>query len=286
MTKTGYSKNILRKRTYGGSEYVKLTVLLTDFLLLNLLFTVLLWLDNDLVPRYFSVNTKISVLLMNFTMVIAEYSYHTIIERRLVGYMEIASNSLKLVLTQSVLMYVALRFMDSRTGFFRYMLIFTGSFYAIILVSRIVGRWGLSKLREHGMNSQTVLFVGHDPALVQLYESLTQSASIGYRVLGYYLDQEIKNGPKALKRLGNMEDLKAQLGRWDEDPTAEIGLHEIFCSLPHDEGDLVRRIIRSCDKSVIRFYYVPRIFEDRELELKLHHLGNYTLFTNRVEPLV
>lgn len=286
MTKTGYNKENLRKRTYGGSEYVKAAVLLADFLLLNLLFAVLLWLDNDLVPRYFSDNTKITVLLMNFTMVIAEYYYHTIIQKRLVGYMEIARNCLKLVLTQSVMMYVALRFMDSYTGFFRYMLIFTGAFYAVMVVSRIVERWALKKLREHGRNSQTVLFVGHDPALVQLYNSLTQSASVGYRVLGYYSDQEIKDGPKALKRLGNIEDLNAKLDKWDEDPTAKIGVHEIFCSLPHDEANLVRRIIRSCDKSVIRFYYVPRIFEDRELELKLDHLGNYTLFTNRVEPLV
>jgi putative colanic acid biosynthesis UDP-glucose lipid carrier transferase len=285
MTGTDYCKDVLRKKTYGGSEYVEVAVLFTDFLLLNLLFTALLWMDNDLVPKYFSENTRITLLVMNFTMVIAEYYYHTIVQKRLVSYMEIARNCLKLVLTQSVLMYVLLRILNNSGGFFRYMLIFATTFYAVMIVSRIAERWALNKLRAHGKNSLTVLFIGHDPALVQLYNSLTQSASVGYRILGYYSDQEIQNGPEELKRLGNIEDLNARLDKWDEDPTAEIGLNEVFCSLPHDEGGLVRRIIRSCDKSVIRFFYVPRIFEDQELDLKIHHMGNYTLFTNRVEPL-
>ncbi|MGI6242204.1 MAG: undecaprenyl-phosphate glucose phosphotransferase [Prevotella sp.] len=286
MKKTNYKKEVLQKRVYGGSEYVKIAVLAIDFLLLNLLFAALIWLDKDLVPQYFTKYTKMSVLVMNFTMVIAELYYHTIVQRRLVGTLEIARNCMKLVLTQSVLMYVLLRLLNNSGGFFRYMLIFAGALYAVIIVSRFIERWTLNKLRAHGRNTQTVLFVGHDPALVELYNSLTESASVGYRILGYYSIQKIKNCPEGLEYLGDVEDLKARLDQWDENPTIEKGINEVFCSIPHDEAGLVQRIMHSCDKSVIRFFYVPRIFEDQELNLKMQHFGNYTLFTNYVEPLV
>ena len=38
------------------------------------------------------------------------------------------------------------------------------------------------------------------------------------------------------------------------------GLDEIFCSLSHKESDQIVKIMRFCDKNVVHFYYLPRLF--------------------------
>ncbi len=286
MVQSNSSESFKERRGHNGSEYVKASVFIFDFVLLNLLFLVLNMILGPDVPKYIVEYTKFSVLVMNFAMLVAEYFFHTIVQRRLVKFRSVVFNTCKLVGMQVVLMFLLLRLISDGTGFFRYTVIFGVSLYSVIILSRVFELWALKYLRIHGRNSQTILMVGSDPALLRLYNEFTMSAAVGYRVLGYFADQPIANCPAELKRLGNMKDLNARLDEWDSNPLSEIAINEVFCSLPHDEGDQVMRIMRSCDKSVIRFFYVPRIFEDYEMNLKMQRFGDYTVFTNHCEPLI
>ncbi|MBM6992476.1 MAG: undecaprenyl-phosphate glucose phosphotransferase [Prevotella sp.] len=285
MAKNDISGSLKRIKGRSGSEYFKAAVFVLDFLLLNLLFLGFNLTMKDAVPLYFDKFTKFTVLVMNFSMLVSEYFFHSIVQIRLIKFGDIISNTLKLVLTQVALMFLWLRLISDGAGFFRFMVIFAVTLYTVIIFSRVMEFWALNVLRRKGRNSQTVLFVGNDPSLLRLYNSLTTSASVGYRVLGYYADSTFKKGPDSLRYLGTLQELNAQFDEWDANPLQEIPLHEIFCSLPHDESDQVKRIMRSCDKSVIRFYYVPRIFEDYEINLKMQSFGEYTVFTNHLEPL-
>ena len=47
----------------------------------------------------------------------------------------------------------------------------------------------------------------------------------------------------------------------------------------------MRRIMEFCDKNVIRFYYVPRIFSNIQLSLRPEKFGDTVIFTNHHEPL-
>lgn len=285
MEKNSTSDHVRFKRGQNGSEVVKAAVLAFDFALLNLLLLLLNHLLADEVPAYIDTYTKFTVFVMNFALLVSEYFYHTIIERRLVTLGAVVANTIKLVGLQVILSFLSLRLLSDGTGFFRYTMIFGCSFFVAVMLSRIIEFRLLRLLRERGRNSQTVLFVGSAPALLRLYQDLTMSAAVGYRVLGYYADRPMANCPAELKRIGNMDDLNRQLDAWDANPLDEIPINEVFCSLPHDEGAQVKRIMRSCDKSVVRFFYVPRIFEDYEMSLKVQHFGNYIVFTNHLEPL-
>ena len=54
--------------------------------------------------------------------------------------------------------------------------------------------------RSQGRNSRTVVFLGNDPANLNVYNELMSDPATGYRVLGYYSDFEIEDAPEALPR--------------------------------------------------------------------------------------
>lgn len=277
--------DITQKSAGSGSEYVRIAIIFFDFLLVNLLFIGFLLYGSKLVPEVFEENPKIVLMVLNFAMIIAEYYFHTIVQHRLIGYFDIARNVFKLVGTHTILMFGLMRLVTDAHGFFRFGIIFTVSLYVLLMFSRLAQRWVLNWLRKNGHNTETVLLVGHDLSLARLYKDLTQSASVGYKVRGYYADREMKNCPEGLNYLGSLDDLNKLLDAWDAEPTRKVPVHEIFCSLPHDQGAQVRRIMHSCDKSVIRFFYVPRIFEDYALNLQMQRFGDYNVFASREEPL-
>lgn len=285
MVKRYTSDTSKTQRWVNGKEFVRAAIFFSDFALLNAIFIYLVFVYKKGVPEFIDHYTRISWLVMNFMMLIAEFYFHTIIQKRLLRVSEVVLNSMKLVATQVVLMFVVLKLLSNGSGFFMFMLVFGSLEYAVILASRFIERWALNYLRRHGRNVDTVLLVGNDPALLRLYMDLTMSASVGYKVLGYFADQKIRNAPSDLKHLGSIDDLNKKLDAWDDDPLQEININEVFCSLSHEEGDQVMRIARSCDKKVIRFYYVPRIFEHYEMNLKMQNFGRHTVYTNRVEPL-
>lgn len=269
-----------------GSEHVKVSVLALDFILLNLLYYVLQLFLKEHITHYFDLYTKYTVLVMNFAMLVSEYFFHTIVQKRLVKFKQILTNTLKLVSFQVALMFLSLRFASDGGGFFEFMVIFAVSLFVVIILSRVVEFWVLSELRKQGRNTEKVLLVGNDPSLLRLYNDLTMSAAVGYRVLGYYADAPMHNCPEGLAYRGTIADLNKRFDEWNSNPLTEIDINEIFCSLPHDAAGEVKRIMQSCDKNVIRFYYVPRIFEDYEMNLKMQRFGDYTVFTNHVEPLL
>ena len=55
--------------------------------------------------------------------------------------------------------------------------------------------------------------------------------STGYRVLGYYSNDEIEDAPKGLKKIGNWEDLSNII---TSKTPPDYGIDELFCSISHD----------------------------------------------------
>lgn len=278
-------KKPLGNKIVKGNEYVRLTVLIADFVLLNLLMWVALETMGSWVPEYFDRFTKITVMVMNFSMLISEYYFRTIIHKRLLRTDEVVGNVGKLVTMQAVTMFVLLRLLSDGGGLFRFMLVFTPAFFVVILMSRLLELSYLKSLRKKGRNSSTVLFVGNDNSLARLYKDLTQTPAVGYVVRGYYAEEPMVNTPKGLEFLGTLDDLNAMLDKMDADPLVSMGIDELFCSISHTESRQVERIVRSCDKNVVKFYYVPRDFGDYDLNLRMQRFGDYTVFTNHSTPL-
>jgi putative colanic acid biosynthesis UDP-glucose lipid carrier transferase len=154
--------------------------------------------------------------------------------------------------------------------------------FITLLMFRTIERLLLGLLRRKGRNTRSVLFVGNDPANLAIYEELISDSTTGYRVIGYYSDNDIEHAPETLVRLGNYSDFVNSIDGKTEFPVVD----ELYCSLSHAEDTIIRKIMKFCDKEVIRFIYVPRIFPNMQLSLKPEIIGKSVVYTNHHEPLM
>lgn len=104
---------------------------------------------------------------------------------------------------------------------------------------------------------------------------------------GHAVFFDIAGAPQELKKLGTIQNLNKILESKLNDTIKGLsnGLDEIFCSLSHKESDQIVKIMRFCDKNVVHFYYLPRLFGEYKLHLDSNIYMGKTVYTNHLEPL-
>ena len=96
---------------------VQWAVAIIDFLLMNILIYFILKYDDSIASTVLS--KKLLFVIFNFTMLIAQYFYHTIILIRKLHIAKIAENVAKLTATQSLLGFVIIKGFYNYQGLFR-----------------------------------------------------------------------------------------------------------------------------------------------------------------------
>ena len=283
----------------NGNDIIRVAVIVGDFILLSLLIIAsYYYLPQDLLPNYFETSIKVVLLVANFSMLIAQYFFHTIIHYRRIHLSVIFLRVLKLTFTQAITMFLALRLISDGGGLFRFMLLFTPTLYIVLLVIRLAERYSLKFYRKRGGNTRSVVFVGSDPANLMLYKDLMSDSTTGYIVKGYFSNDVIENCPEEFKKLGSISDLN-QIIESDnhnnkENNVVSTGsnksfrldlIDEFFCCLSHDNAEEIISIMRFCDNNIIHFHYVPRMYGNFRLHLKPEKFGDMSLYTNLREPL-
>ena len=180
---------------------------------------------------------------------------------------------------------------------FQFMGLFLMTEFALILFSRLIEVLLIKFFRQSGRNTRSVVFVGNDPALLMLYRNLISDSSTGYKIAGYYANQDMENCPEAIVKLGDIKDLNHQIEQSANDENNENGIKgnhskwditsidELFCCLSHDEHEEIVKLMKFCDKNIIHFFYVPRMSGNFLLNLQPEQLGETMVFTNHYEPL-
>lgn len=277
-----------------GNDIIRLLVIVGDFVLLNILVLFLMkYLPTDIVPLYFVDSQKEALVIANFAMMLAEYPFHSIIHYRKVRFSSILTRALKLSLTQSILMFVCIRFLNDSGRLFQFTLIYAPCLFFLIVSARIVERLILKLYRKRGGNTRSVVFIGSDPANLLLYQDLNSEPTTGYIVKGYFSNNVIDKCPPEFVKLGSIDQLNEKMDDENENNDSfanhdELCLgkvDEFFCCLSHDENDEIIRIIRFCNNHFIHFHYVPRMYGNLNLNFKLEKFGDMNLFTNLREPL-
>ena len=146
------------KKGYRGNEKIQVITTIGDFVLLNALVYLCLWVFPDYTPGFFMKHNKVVVLAANFAMVVAKYFFPTIIHNRKVDFRKVFVRVFKLVVTQTALMFFLLRMISEGGGFFRFMLIFFALFLVVMIMVRFLERGIISYIRISGRNSQSILF--------------------------------------------------------------------------------------------------------------------------------
>lgn len=275
-------------KIYNANDMVKWLVMAADFAILNIILAIIIYWDSIPVPNYFHYAVNYIFLTANMALFISETFFSSIIHVRKVRLIQVLGRTLRLAVATSLCFYFILviltRVGDTvmKTSFFLCIM-----FYAVLIISRIAELNLLKFYRSKGRNIRTVMFVGNDPAIIDMYNRLMEDPSAGYRVYGYYADSPINNAPKDLKMLGNMDKLNAVMSSTINNTIKgeTSSIDEVFCCLSHARSEEIVRIMQFCDKNVIHFYYLPRQFGEYRLHLDSQTYLGKNVFSNHNEPL-
>ncbi len=262
---------------------IKWCALLTDALLYAFLVWVLALMCPDYIPGSIVHHVEIAIFVELLCFVLFSLVFPTLIHKRKISYSELMSRNFIVVLCTQVvflMLWHSMSVNSSNEGIYSVLLCVVG--YFSILVKRLVERMVLSWYRRRGGNTKTILFIGSDPANLNIYNEIMSDPATGYRVVGYYSNDVIEDAPETLRKLGSKDEFEAMM---DNGKLEGFHVDDIYCSLSHSESDFLRKLMCFCDKEVIRFFYVPRMFQNIQLSLRPELLGSNVVFSNHNAPL-
>ena len=266
-----------------GNDIIKWVTVTLDWILACCLLSVF----DELFPQYAissAMNgTKSEVVVLLMSIIIATFIFPTVIHRRKMKVGTIMRRNAHVVVTTMVIFVFTCRMMSTSGNYIAFGVVYGFVLWISIMALRFLERSVINYSRSQGRNSRTIVFIGNDPANLNVYRELMTDPATGYRVLGYYSNSVIEDAPESFPKLGSRSDFGKLM---DDYPNSEIVFEEVYCSISHSEADEMRRIMEFCDKNVIRFYYVPRIFSNIQLALRPEKFGDTVIFTNHHEPLL
>ena len=261
-----------------SNSIIKWIAIIGDFFVLNAVIVVFsYW--HWRVSMWGSGRLEIFILASNISLMIAQLRFSTIIHLRLVGAGDILQRIVGLVMTQVVVAYFLLKVLPYKFHVATPLLEVGGVFFVLLTLKRLGERWFVKQYREAGLNTRSVTLVGSDEGLLAVYEKLKTDLTLGYKVLGYYGDE---NGTdKSLERLGSMEDFVRGL----DDPESLVLGDELYLCVSRTEKTLVKKVSNLCDHRMVRFYYVPISAESLGLNLKREQMDDLEVYTAYENPL-
>ena len=266
-----------------GNDIIKWVTVILDWVLACCLLSVF----DEILPQYSTSSplngTKSEMVILLMSIIIATFMFPTVIHRRMMKTGTIMKRNAFLVLATMLIFVFTCRMLSSSGNYIVFGVVYGFVLWLSIMTLRFLERSIIKRSRSKGRNSRTLVFLGNDPANLIVYNELMADPATGYRVLGYFSDSIIENAPTTLPKLGSRDDFRKLM---DDYPNCGFAFEELYCSLSHSEADELRQIMQFCDKNVIRFFYVPRIFSNLQLSLKPEKFGDTVIFTNHHEPLM
>lgn len=270
---------MLKARVHILTNYL---IVIFDVIIADLVLLLITECYNSIMPSLLFLRPKAALIVLSMSVMLTSVLFPPIMYHRKVNMYQISKRILKFTLCFVWMFVIVFRLAGNSGQYSSFGIVLSICMFFTFLCLRIMERFVLGKLRALGRNTKTVLFVGNDPALLIIYDEILSDPATGYRMLGYYSDEDMENAPKQLKRLGDYEDLGNLLNG-----VKDLYCHadELFCSLPHNQENTIRSVIEYCDRNMTHFFYVPIIFHSLQLSLHPEKLGNSIVFTNYHEPL-
>lgn len=262
------------------NNLIKWGIILGDFVILNvLILAFLLW--HPWMSTWSGYEARIYVLTCNLAMMISESQFSTVIHRRLIMGGEILRRLVGLTMLQVAVTYplIKLFLYNLPVGL---ALVMQGTvLFVCLLAARFVERKIVRMYRKAGRNFRTVVFVGTDSELLNVYERLMSDPTRGYKVLGYYGDETIAGDDGKLVKLGTIEELLAMGHTLD----IQAKYDDMYVCLSRLQPKLIKKLSIFCEMNVIRFFFVPVSVESIGIPLKRELLDDMEVYAAYANPL-
>ncbi len=147
---------------------------------------------------------------------------------------------------------------------------------SIHLIFRLI----INHLRRSGANTYAILMVGTAENILSVYKSLlAEKEEKGYNFLGFFTDHP-ERVPEGATFLGTVEESFSYI-----DDNHEV-IKELFCSLnPATDPARVNQLVAHCEKTLVRFTYVPDMKGYPKRKLTFLQVGNVNVISLYDEPL-
>lgn len=154
--------------------------------------------------------------------------------------------------------------------------------YGLSIVVLFHGRYMtktiLQVLRSKGRNNRKVVFVGAGHNLTYLYGVMNSALGTGFRVLGYFNDEQSKHLPDTVPYLGRIDEVITWLENHKE-------VEELYCNLPHERSKDILKLINFCEGNLVHFFSVPNVHNYVHRSMVVKMVDDMPVLMLRREPL-
>jgi undecaprenyl-phosphate galactose phosphotransferase/putative colanic acid biosynthesis UDP-glucose lipid carrier transferase len=223
-----------------------------------------------------SLEENINVLIIaNIVWPILAQNFKMYVFIRLEPIEKTLAKMVKMVLLFAIIIFAFLEILDyvdiSRLRVFYFILIF----FIEIFICRILFIQLLKRLRTAGFNYRNVVIIGSNFRAIAMESVLSKDVAHGYRVLGFFSDNENTAKSKLL-------------GKLDEALTFVINnqVHEVYLSVSNINAEYVQELIRYCESNLIKVSFIPDFSNfTRSRKVHIDFYENIPVVSLRTEPL-
>ena len=275
------------KSNANTNIFIRNIIVFFDFLFLNLIFYAVVQYGYAHHNYLSGTSPLLLCLLANAVMIVAQNFFMTIAHER--------RTPSELVLRQVVFLLLtfmlSLWFIVKAVSYLEHLTAPAVPFYlnltllmAVVFIPlRFFERFVIKHYRRLGRNTRNFIFIGSDPSLVEVYNTMMSDATTGYKFVGYYADSRLDIENSDTYKLGDCDSFWKLTD--NVDPLNTASFDELYCSISVTRNEDIKKLRRYCDANVIHFYYVPMQNETISRHYKVESIGNVVAYTNYEYPL-
>lgn len=261
---------MIKKGKYGRFLHIILTF--GDFLLLNGLFALVVWLNPSLAENHL----RVLWLLINVAYMPVAMWLAGVFKVRSVQMDHIVRTALLAIIVHGIT-FMAMLYAIQIDLSWDVMAEFYGGFVPLLIAWRVTARMVVKIYRTHGGNFANVVIVGCNPTAIRLFNAMNADSGFGYFVQGFFDDECPENFEYKNLYLGTLADLDEFVTR--------TRTREIFYALPGIDEEAMSHVIGVCDRRMSQFHYVPQLSHFMSRKLRHEQIGAIPLLGLMNNPL-
>lgn len=164
-------------------------------------------------------------------------------------------------------------------GWWKFLACYVLTFF-VSLGIRFTLRYFVKEYFRRPENTFNVVLVGMTRNNIEIYKQFVNSAEIGFRVVGYFSDEECPDIPSLCPRLGTPSQVVEYLAAHPD-----MGLRELYCCLPSTRSEEIKGIINYCEGHFINFLSVPNLSNYMLGSVELRNVGSVPVLSLYNTPL-
>lgn len=266
------------KQNLQFNKLLKGVIIVGDLCLMNILFVALYWIfDEGTLGSLFVHSLPQILVLLNLVYLICNYNHGVILYRRIVRPDHIVRRVARNVLLHALVFCTLFSLADFGHLSLRFFVAFYVAFFICLASYRLLFRAVIKCYRRHGGNSRTIILIGSDENMHELYGEISIDPAYGFRVLGYFAPASSLVYPDNVPYLGDVDDALPWI--------RQHGVEMVFCGLSSSYGQQILPVINYCENHFIHFFSVPSIRNYLKRRMYMQLIGNTPVLTIRREPL-